>query len=142
MYVVEFQGQPLAPGTTWATLRQMVKGAERPWSFVFDSCPPGSVRVNVDDGGAGFAANEDLTLRKVDPGKACDDAGVKVGMRVYSFQGEVLSSEETWSTLKTKVKDTPKPWQFTFAPPAAGAAVSAAPAPAPARAAAAPARAA
>ena len=41
MYVVEFQGQPLAPGTTWATLRQMVKGAERPWSFVFDSCPPG-----------------------------------------------------------------------------------------------------
>ena len=122
MYVVEFQGSALAPGTTWATLRQMVKGAERPWSFVFSACPPGSVNVEVGgDGGAGFAANEDLTLRKVDPGKACDDAGVKVGMRVYSFQGEVLAADETWSILKAKVKDTPKPWQFTFVSAAEGA---------------------
>ena len=122
MYVVEFQGSTLAPGTTWATLRQMVKGAERPWSFVFSACPPGSVNVEVGgDGGAGFAANEDLTLRKVDPGKACDDAGVKVGMRVYSFQGEVLAADETWSILKAKVKDTPKPWQFTFVSAAEGA---------------------
>ena len=94
-----------------------------------NSCPPtGSIQMAVtdDDDGAGFSANEDdLTAKKVEPGKPCCKAAVKVGMRVYSFQGEVLS-QEIWSTLKLKVKRTPKPWHFIFAPPAGGAEAAAA----------------
>ena len=36
------------------------------------------ITVTVEQGGAGFAANEDLTVKKVDPDGACDEAGVIV----------------------------------------------------------------
>ena len=35
-----------------------------------------AITVTVDQGGAGFAANEDLSVKKVDPEGRCDEAGV------------------------------------------------------------------
>ena len=40
------------------------------------------------EGGAGFAANEDLTVKKIDEGKACEKAGVKENMHVVSKRGQ------------------------------------------------------
>ena len=37
---------------------------------------PSTVTVTVEQGGAGFAANEDLSVKKVDPEGRCDEAGV------------------------------------------------------------------
>ena len=42
---------------------------------------PSTVTVTVEQGGAGFAANEDLSVKKVDPEGRCDEAGVEVGRR-------------------------------------------------------------
>jgi hypothetical protein len=74
-----------------------------------------SVTVNEGDGMAGFVANEGLILTSVGENTPCSKAGVTVGMHVHSFQAEVLTDVETWSTLKDKVKKTAKPWKFTFA---------------------------
>jgi len=73
------------------------------------------IQVKVDEGGAGFAANEVLAVKKVNPGEASDVAGVKLGMRVHSFQEEVLPHGTTWNDLKEKVKASPRPWKFQFA---------------------------
>jgi hypothetical protein len=78
MRVHSFQGEILAHGTTWNDLKEKVKATPRPWTFVF----AGTVRVEVAEGGAGFAANEDLTVKKIDEGKACEQAGVVLGMHV------------------------------------------------------------
>ena len=37
------------------------------------------IEVKVTDGGAGFATNEDLSVKKVDAAGACETASVKVG---------------------------------------------------------------
>ena len=76
-----------------------------------------SIVVTIDAGPVGFAASSDLTVNKVTEGQACAHAAVEVGMRVLNFQGELLGPDETWVSLRTKVKATPKPWRFTFGPP-------------------------
>ena len=73
------------------------------------------VQMKVEEGGAGFATNDVLAVKKVNPGEASELAGVKVGMRVHSFQGEVLPHGSTWDDLKAKVKASPRPWKFQFA---------------------------
>ena len=67
-------------GSTWDDLKGKVKASPRPWKFQF----AGTIRVQVAEGGAGFAANEDLTVKKIDEGKACEKAGVKEKMHVVS----------------------------------------------------------
>merc|ERR1711939_964325 len=74
----------------------------------------GTIRVEVADGGAGFAANEDLTVKKIDEGKACEQAGVKVKMHVVEFQDKLLPPTTTWTDLRGMVKAAPKPWSFVF----------------------------
>ena len=73
-----------------------------------------AVVVRVTEGGAGFATNEDLSVKKIDGLGACDSAGVVMGMWVVAFQGEHFGADMTWTCLKGKVKATPKPWEFTF----------------------------
>ena len=60
---------------------------------------PSTVTVTVEQGGAGFAANEDLSGKKVDPEGRCDEAGVEVGMFVIEFQERPLEPGTTWATL-------------------------------------------
>jgi hypothetical protein len=82
--------------------------------------------VTIDDGaGAGFVANDDLTVSKVTASQACAAAGIEIGWRVLEFQDELLGSDETWASLKLKVKSAPKPWRFTFGPPAANGDIAA-----------------
>jgi len=110
MRVLAFQGQALPSGTTWDDLKGKVKAASRPWTFVF----AGTIRVEVSEGGAGFAANEDLTVKKIDEGKACQRAGVCLGMHVVEFQDKLLPPTTTWTDLRAMVKAAPKPWSFVF----------------------------
>ena len=65
-------------------------------------------------GGAGFAANEDLTVKKIDEGKAAEAAGVALGMKCTEFKGEILGPEMTWTALRGLVKAAAKPWTFRF----------------------------
>ena len=77
---------------------------------------PSTVTVTVEQGGAGFAANEDLSVKKVDPEGRCDEAGVEVGMFVIEFQERPLEPGTTWATLRQMVKGAERPWTFQFAP--------------------------
>merc|ERR1711871_1236788 len=74
-----------------------------------------TVTLKVEDGGAGFTANERLTVTKLNPGQACEAAGVTLGMRVVAFQGEMLPHGTTWAKLKGMVKTADRPWKFGFA---------------------------
>jgi hypothetical protein len=80
--------------------------------------PSGSdttLTLKVEDGGAGFTANERLSVTKLNPGQASEAAGVTLGMRVVAFQGEMLPHGTTWAKLKTMVKTADRPWRFGFA---------------------------
>merc|ERR1712166_165368 len=110
MRVVAFQGAMLETGTTWNDLKAMVKAAPKPWSFGF----AGTIRVDAGNGGAGFAASEDLVVNKVNEGSMCERSGVAIGMRVVEFQDQQLRAETTWTDLRSMVKKTPKPWSFLF----------------------------
>jgi hypothetical protein len=72
------------------------------------------VVVKVTQGGAGFVANEDLSVKTLDDLGACDSAGVALGMWVVAFQGEELGTDMNWTSLKGNVEATPKPWEFKF----------------------------
>eukprot|EP01047_Picozoa_sp_COSAG01_P084282 COSAG01_NODE_18021_length_1105_cov_1.210736_1_plen_235_part_10 len=139
MWVNAFQGEALKPGITWAEVRRLVKRAEQPWEFTFSPYPPGSIRVDVVDGGAGFAAmGTNLQVTNVDPGRACDKAGVTTDFRAAAFQGKRLAAGTTWASLRGLVKAADKPWMFVFepctggdAPASSSPAAKKAPAPAP-----------
>ena len=75
----------------------------------------GIVKVLIEDGSAGFAAEtETLIVKTVADGQACAKAGVLKGMQVAQFQHEMLPPNFTWAQLKEKVKAAPKPWTFVF----------------------------
>ena len=75
----------------------------------------GTITLKVEEGGAGFSANAVCAVSKINPGQACENAGVKVGMRVVAFQGELLKHGTSWDDLKVLVKAASKPWSFVFA---------------------------
>ena len=62
--------------------------------------------VALEQGSAGFAAHEDLRIKRVDPGGACDQAGVQVGMRLVAFQGHDVEPGTTWAAMRATVKST------------------------------------
>tara|TARA_A100001037_G_scaffold272869_1_gene269340 strand:+ start:183 stop:350 length:168 start_codon:yes stop_codon:yes gene_type:complete len=47
-------------------------------------------------------------------GTPAEKADIRVGMKVVKFQGDDLSEDMKWSTLKKKMRETEKPWKFTF----------------------------
>ena len=57
-----------------------------------------------------------LRVTNVDPGWACDKAGVTTDFRVAAFQGEKLRAGATWASLRGLVKAANKPWMFVFEP--------------------------
>ena len=73
--------------------------------------------VALEQGSAGFAAHEDLRIKRVDPGGACDQAGVQVGMTLVAFQGQDVEPGTTWAAMRALVKSTQRPWAFKFRPP-------------------------
>ena len=63
-------------------------------------------------------ADDTLVVTDLQPGGLCDVAGVTVGMRLVSFQGEPVAGAPTWKEFAgATVRSTPRPWTFEFAVP-------------------------
>ena len=83
------------------------------------SPPTGEIMVTVDEGGAGFVCNPDLTVKKLTAGGASEVAGVQLGMQLTAFQaGPQLHDTEgmAWAAFKDLCKQSSYPWCFTFSP--------------------------
>ena len=65
------------------------------------------------------AADDTLVVTELQPGGLCDVAGVTVGMRLVSFQGELVAGAPTWKEFAgATVVGSARPWAFEFAVPA------------------------
>eukprot|EP01048_Picozoa_sp_COSAG05_P021838 COSAG05_NODE_4148_length_1652_cov_1.618802_1_plen_342_part_01 len=76
----------------------------------------GEINVLVEEGGAGFKTNSDLSVKTVVLNGVCADAGVKVGMWLTKFQANKVIQPlgPHIVLLDNAIKQSPKPWQFTF----------------------------
>lgn len=112
----------IAGDTTLETARtspnvELMQPADASHTGGRDSASPAVVVLNVPKGSAGFTCAENLTVIKLPPGKKgsqAEAAGVTIGMHCVAFQGVALDSTATWSSLKDLVKNSPRPWSFTF----------------------------
>ena len=72
-------------------------------------------QVSTNDHDAGFTCTPNLTVKRLDESCLAVSAGVKLGMRVATFQGKTLdASSVTWKHLKNLVRNSEKPWRFGF----------------------------
>jgi hypothetical protein len=70
----------------YTSLKGKVRATPKPWEFKLSSDPPGSKTITVNDGGAGFTAASNLTVKMVDAACMCDQGGVTIGMKLKRFQ--------------------------------------------------------
>lgn len=94
-----------------AQLTRLDSAAARPW---FASLP---VVVEVSDGApAGFTCDETFVVDGIQPGGACELAGVEAGWQLDRFQGAALA-HDNWRAFHPTVAAAPRPWRFRFLSP-------------------------